>query len=374
MMAPALAVLLLLVAFLLGGAPPAAAYPEPVAYPRTRHTPPSIGRLPFLSHRELEELLAKDTPLVDPTGAVPPEEIPPPTPVTCGRRLPGTAHTVRCDAAPPLGGIVLAPPRRATASLVLLHGYSDLSEVRDYLDLLQVLLTSAPEAWSSVRLVFPVAPRVLVPLVDVPIPNQVTFAWFDPSPSLSTTLSDIDLLVLGNMTDVGAVERRLLTATEDVDRLGLFFSTRRVEAIIAAEHRVLKRGRRGGRCRPAGRVVLAGHSLGAVMATHVALHSRARLDALVALQGFVADARRLDRVPGVVDAGDRGYPVEFVSGERDAAVPPALVAASAAIVRRLLRGAARVTYATLPRVTHSSFFLPGPDADAVARVLTRHLR
>lgn len=368
MASAALALLLLLVATLVGVTPPAAASSEPVSYAGTPHTPPSIGRHPFLSRRQLVALLANDTPLVDPTGSVPPEEIPPPTPATCGRRLSGAAHTVRCDPSPPLGGFVLVPPRRATASLVLLHGYTDVPQV--HLSLLKTLLTSEPEAWSSVRLVIPFAPRVPVQLVDAPISNS--YAWYDVSPTLDTTLSDI---VLGNMTDVAAVERRLLTATEDVDRLGLFLSTRRVEAIVAAEHRVLARGRRGDRRGPPdGRVVLAGHSLGAVMATHVALHSRARLAAVVALQGFVADARRLDRVPGTIAPGDRGYPVELVSGGRDAAVPPALVAASAAIVQRLLRGAARVTYADLPRVSHSSFFLPGPDADAVSKVLTRHLR
>lgn len=371
-----LALLLLLVATLLGGAPPAAASPEPVSYAHTPHTPPSVGRHPFLSRRQLVALLANDTPLVDPTVALPPEEIPPPTPATCGRRLQGTAHTVACDAAPPLGGFVLVPPRRATASLVLLHGYTNLPQV--YLSLVKVLLTSAPEAWSSVRLVVPFAPRVPVQLVDAPLSNP--YAWYDGSPTFNTTLSDI---VLGNMTNVAAVERRLLSATEDVDRLGLFLSTRRVEAIVAAEHRVLggrrgdRGGRGGGRGPPAGRVVLAGHSLGAVMATHVALTSRARLSAVVALQGFVADARRLGRVPGIVAPGGRGYPVELVSGGADVAVPPPLVAASAALVRRLLRrgggGETRVRYTNLPGVTHLSFFLDGPDADAVAKVLTRHL-
>ncbi|GAB0491335.1 hypothetical protein MMPV_002588 [Pyropia vietnamensis] len=359
--------LCLLVATLVGAS--AATSPEPVFYPRTPHTPPSLGRHPFLSHRQLIKLLANDTPLVDPTGSIRPEEIPPPTPVTCGKRMPGTAHTVQCNAAAPLSGIVLVPPRRATASLVLLHGYTDVPYI--YLTLLKVLLKSKPNAWSSVRVVLPFAPRVPVQLEDAELDNP--YAWYDASPTFITTLSDV---VEGNITDVDAVERRVLTAKEDVDSLGLFLSTRRIEAIVAAEHRELTRG--GGNRRPAGgsptgRVVLAGHSLGAVMATHVSLTSRVRLAAVVALQGFVADAPRLNRVPGTVAGGDRGYPVELVSGSADVAVPPSLVAASASIVRRLLRGKARVGYTEQRGVTHTSFFLAGPDADAVAQVLTRYL-
>lgn len=361
--------LFLLVTTLVVGTSSAVASPEPVFYPRTPHTPPSLGRHPFLSHRQLIKLLANDTPLVDPTGTLRPEEIPPPTPVTCGKRMPGTAHTVRCNAAAPLGGIVLVPPRRATASLVLLHGYTDIPYI--YLSLLKVLLSSKPDAWSSVRVVFPFAPRVPVQLEDADLANP--YAWYDASPTFNTVLADV---VGGNMTDIDAIERRILTATEDVDSLGLFLSTRRIEAIVAAEHRVLRSSngdRRRGGGSASGRVVLAGHSLGAVMVTQVALTSRADLAAVVALQGLVADARRLDRVPGTVARGDRGYPVELVSGGADVAVPPSLVAASASIVRRLLRGKARVGYTEQPGVTHTSFFLAGPDADAVAETLTRHL-
>lgn len=368
-MATAVVAVLLLVATVAGGgtAPAAAFSPEPVFYPHTRHTLPSLGRQPFLSPRALRALLANDTPLVDPTGTIPPDEIPAPVPVKCGGRMPRTAHTVRCGAGRPLGGIVLVPPRRATASLVFLHGFTDTPHI--YLALLQTLLSSAPAAWASVRLVVPFAPRVPVQLEASPDAAPV-YAWYDVSPSFNTTLAT-------RPADAADAERLLLESVVDVDGLGLFLSTRRVEAIIAAEHRALggRRDNKGSRKpAPGGRVVLAGHSLGAVMATHVALTSRVRVAAVVALQGFVADARRLSRVPGTTAPGRRGYPVELVSGGADVVVPPSYVAASAAIVRRLLKGAARVSYKELKGVTHSSFFLPGPDADAVNKVLTRHLK
>ncbi|GAB0491311.1 hypothetical protein MMPV_002563 [Pyropia vietnamensis] len=347
---------------------------EPIIYPGTPHTPPGTGRLPFLSAAQLDALLANTSRLVDPFGTLAPDEVPPATPAVCGRRLDGTAHTVLCDAAPPLSGIVLVPPRRATASVVFLHGYTDTPQV--YLTMLKVLLSSAPELWSSTRWVIPFAPRVPVQLYEAPISN-VVYAWYDVSPSANASLGDI---LSSNETDVAAVKRGLLTATEDVDRLGLFLSTRRVEAIIAAEHRMLGGGNGLARChggpgrQPTGRVVLAGHSLGGVMVTHVALHSRASLSGVIALEGFMTDARRLSRVPGTYDdSHKRGYPVELVSGGADVTAPPPLVAASAAIVRQLLRRVARVTYTDLPGVTHWSFFFAGADAKAVIGVLRRYL-
>lgn len=369
MTAAALVGVLLLLVALLGGTPTSAtAAAEPVSYAHTRHTRPSIGRHPFLSRLQLGALLANTTPQVDPFGGLPPGDLPPPTPAACGRGLAGTAHTVLCGAAPPLGGIVLVPPRRATASVVFLHGYTNTPAV--YLTLLRALLSSAPDAWASTRWVVPFAPQVPVQLFDSPVRGP--YAWFDPTPNLTGSLADL----LGGATpDAPAVERGLLGATEDVDRLGLFFSTRRVEALIAAEHRVLGGGRGRGRGPPpAGRVVLLGHSLGGAMAAHVALQSRARLTAVVSLQGFVPDARRLARVPGTYeDRHRRGYPVELVAGAEDATAPPPLIAASAAIVRRLLRGVARVRYTAIPRVTHWSFFFQRADADAVVGVLLRYL-
>lgn len=368
----ALAVVVLLVAALVGGTPAAATAPtEPVVYPHTPHTPPSLGRHPFVSASQLDALLAADTPLVDPTGGVPADKMPRPAPVSCGRRMQGTAHTVRCYAGPPLGGMVLEPPRRATASVVFLHGYTDTPHV--YLPLVQVLLSSAPAMWSTVRLVVPFAPRVPVQLVDAPLSD--VYAWYDPSTQINSTIGAA--AAAGGSADVGATERLLLSDTSDVDRLGLFLSTRRIEAIIVAEQRVLCRargGRHGGGDPPVGRVVLAGHSLGAVMATHVALTSTARLAGVVALEGFVADVRRLSRVPGTYDRTHRrGYTLELVAGGADTSVPPPLVAASAAIGRRLLRGVARVKYTELPRLDHWSFFLAGADAKAVVGVLRRYL-
>lgn len=352
----------------------AAATTEPLVYPCTPHTPPGTGRHPFLSAAQLEALLANTSRLVDPFGTLAPDEVPPATPAACGLLLNGTAHKVLCDAAPPLGGIVLVPPRRATASVVFLHGYTDSPQV--YLTLLKVLLSSAPKVWSSTRWLIPFAPRVPVQLFEAPISNDV-YAWYDVSPSASSSLGDI---LSNNNTDVAAVKRELLTATEDVDRLGLFLSTRRVEAIIAAEHRVLgggdSRARRHGSLGPqaAGRVVLAGHSLGGAMVTHIALHSRAFLSGVISLEGFIMDARRLSRVPGTYDdIYERRYPVELVSGGADVTAPPSLVTASAAIVRRLLRRVASVTYTNLPGVTHWSFFFAGADAKAVIGVLRRYL-
>lgn len=368
----ALAVVVLLVATLVGGTPAAAtATTEPVVYPRTPHTPPSLGRHTFVSASQLDALLAADMRLVDPSGGVPADKMPRPAPVTCGRRVPGTAHTVRCYAGPPLGGVVLEPPRRATASVVFLHGYTDTPHV--YLPLVQVLLSSAPAVWSTVRLVLPFAPRVPVQLVDVPLSD--VHAWYDPSAQINSTIGAA--AASGGAADVAATKRLLLADASDVDRLGLFLSTRRIEAIIAAEHKVLCRERgahHGGWGPTAGRVVLVGHSLGAVMATHVALTSTARLAGVVALEGFVADARRLSRVPGTYDrAHPRGYTLELVAGGADTTVPPPVVAASAAIGRRLLRGVAPVKYTELPRVNHWSFFLAGADAKAIVGVLRRYL-
>lgn len=344
-----------------GGAAPAAATPEAYVYPPAPPSSYPMERVAFLSHRQLTAALANDTPQVDPTGTLRPEEIPPRTPVRCGGVLPGTAHTVRCAAAPPEGGWVLEPPARCrpTGSLVLLHGY--VTDPQRYTTAVRALLLSAPDLFRTLRVVVPFAPRYDTQLVPGFVPGP--HSWFD-----GNALAGKLFVEVANLTTVDAVVARMVSAPEDADRLGLFLSTRRVEAIVHAERRVLRRAGRDGR------VVLLGHSIGGAMAAHFTLVSGAPLAGAVVLQGFLPAPRSVARLAdtGAVSRARRGYTTSFVAGAADLAVAPVLVRASSRIVARALGRAGRVTYESLRGVTHSSFFFPGADAAAVAGVLRRH--
>jgi len=361
-MASKLLLVLLAAVLLGGGATPAVAFDEPYVFPPTAPEAYPMERSTYRSWRELVALLASNTSLVDPTGTLPPDAIPPPTPLTCGRRLPGTLHTVRCGAGPPLGGYVLEPPLRpAAASIVFLHGYTDTPIF--YATFFARALASAPDLFESVRVTLPLAPICAGQAIAGAPPGDV-YAWFDVAPFFNATFP-----TLINGTDVAAVEAGLRADTVPADRLGLFLSTRRIEAVIARERGVVCRGG----ARHGGRVLLAGHSLGAAMAVHVALFSRVRLDGVVPLQGFLAGAPALLASNETYYTGDRGYDVELVAGSDDKIVPPLVVDASARLVRGLLVGLATVKYTALAGVTHTNFFLPGPSFDAVVGVLRRYL-
>jgi len=361
-MSPKVALLLLLAAALLGcDASPGAAFEEPYVFPPTRPEPYPMERRTYRSFAQLADLLASNDTLVDPTGTVRPEDIPSPTPLTCGRRVPGTAHRVRCAAGPPLGGYILEPPQPATASIVFLHGFTDAPWF--YATFFRSALTAAPALFASVRVVAPLAP-VYPNQAIVGLPPSDYFAWVDAAGVLNTTLPR-----LADGADVATAEAVLRADTSVDDRLGLFLSTRRVEALIARERGTLRAGGAPG----GGRVLLVGHSLGAAMATHIALVSRVRLDGVIPLQGFVPDARTALASKEAYHTGDRGYTVELVAGGADELVPPPVVEASARIVRDLLSGAARVKYTEQAGVSHTSFFLPGPGVKAVVGVLRRFL-
>jgi len=256
---------------------------------------------------------------------------------------------------------VLEPPRPATASIVFLHGYTDAPYA--YGTFFGFALASAPDLFASVRVALPLAP-IYAGQAFMGAPPGDYFAWFDVAPFLTTAFP-----ALLNGTDVAAVMAGLRADTAATDRLGLFLSTRRIEAVVARERGAV----RNGGARDGGRVLLAGHSLGAAMAVHVALVSRARLDGVVPLQSFLPGARTLLASNETYDTGARGYEVEMVAGSDDKVVPPLLVDASARLVRGLLAGLATVKYTVLAGVTHTNFFLPGPSLDAVVGVLRRYL-
>ncbi|GAB0492984.1 hypothetical protein MMPV_004255 [Pyropia vietnamensis] len=359
-------ILLFVAALCVGGCvAPSEAVPEAYVYAPTAPSAYPMERRAFLSHRDLVAVLANDTKMVDPTGTLRPEDIPPPTPVTCGGTLPGTDHTVVCVATPPVGGWILEPPARCRSSgtLILLHGY--VPDPQRYTTAVRALLISAPDLFRSLRVVVPFAPRYKKQLVQGFQPD--VYSWFDANPLAANLFGE-----LVNLTTVGEVEARLVSAPEDADRLGLFLSTRRIEAIVHRERRLLRRA--GGVHRRGGRIVLLGHSVGAAMATHVALVSTAPLAGVVALQGFLAAPRSVARLAsaGAISRARRPYTLDFVAGGADPIVPPLLVKASSRVVRRALSTAGRVVYESLGGVTHASFFFPGDDAAAVARVLRRH--
>ncbi|OSX75081.1 hypothetical protein BU14_0256s0034 [Porphyra umbilicalis] len=338
-----------------------AAFEEPYVFPPTRPEPYPMERRTYRSFAELADLLASNDTVAQLLGSARPEDIPPPTPLTCGRRLSGTAHRVRCAAGPPLGGYVLEPPQPATASIVFLHGFTDTPWF--YATFFRSALTAAPELFASVRVVVPLAPVYRNQSVVGEPPGDF-FAWFDAAAFLNTTLAR-----LTDGADVATAEAALRADTAMDDRLGLFLSTRRVEAVIARERDALRTGGAPG----GGRVLLVGHSLGAAMATHIALVSRAHLDGVVLLQGFVPAARTLLASKEAYNSGERQYAVELVGGGADRVVPAPVVEASARIVEDLLPAAARVKYTVQAGVSHSNFFSPGPGVEAAVGVLRRFL-
>ncbi|OSX75105.1 hypothetical protein BU14_0255s0012 [Porphyra umbilicalis] len=170
---------------------------------------------------------------------------------------------------------------------------------------------------------------------------------------------------LVNAPDAAAAEVVLLADAAAVDRLGLFLSTRRVEAVVARERAALwNSGARG-----SWRVLLVGHSLGATVAIHVAVVSRCRLNGVVLLHGFLPGTRTLLASNETSHTGARGYAVDMVAGGADPTVSPQVVKASARILRGLLNGSVEIKYTVLEGVQHSSFFSPGSDVEAVVGVL-----
>ena len=356
-MAPAAVAALLLASVLLAAAPAAARAGEPYVFPPTPPSPYPMEREAFLSAAALRALLATNTTWNDATGVLTPDEVPPATPLTCGARVQGTDHTVRCDASAPLGGIVLEPPCAATASIIFLHGRTEGPWI--YQTLLRTLLRSAPRAFASVRWVFPIAPRYRTTVSPSHPPDF--HLWFDLTPVFHQA---IGRAVADATTSVAGFEAALVDANSTTDALGLFFTTRRIEAIVAAERRALPAG---------GKVVLFGHSAGAAAASHVAAVSRVHLDGVVAAQGYLPGAPALLRLSGVLSRTRRRYRVELVAGSADQLGRPALVCASARLLRRVLRGSTGVHYTLLPGVRHFSFLTPGRDADAMVEVLRRYL-
>jgi len=356
-MAPATVAALLLASVLVAAAPAAARAGEPYVFPPTPPSPYPMEREAFLSAPALRALLATNTTWNDSTGVLTPDEVPLATPFTCGARAPGTDHMVRCDASPPLGGIVLEPPCAATASIIFLHGRTEGPWI--YQTLLHTLLRSAPTAFASVRWVFPLAPRYTSTVSPSHPPNF--HLWFDLTPVFDEA---IGRGVADAATTVAGFEEALVDVDATNDALGLFFTTRRVEAIVAAERRALPAG---------GKVVLFGHSAGAAAASHVAAVSRVHLDGVVAAQGYLPGAPALLRLSRVLSRTRRRYRVELVAGGADQIGRPALVDASARLLRRVLRGSTDVHYTLLPGATHFSMLTPGRDADAVVDVLRRYL-
>ncbi|OSX72316.1 hypothetical protein BU14_0446s0011 [Porphyra umbilicalis] len=357
-MAPAALITLLLLSVLVAATPTAALGGEPYVFPPTPPAPYPMEREAFLSAASLRALLATNTTWTDSTRALTPDEIPPATPLSCGARVPDTDHTVRCDASAPLGGIVLEPPRRATTSIIFLHGGTDGPWI--YHTLFRTFLRSAPTAFASVRWVFPIAPRYASTAAPFFLPNF--HMWSDVTPLFGQALGRA---VADNTTTVGGFEAALTDPTAHYDALGLFFTARRIDALVAAERRALPRRR--------GKVLLFGHSLGAAAATAVAAMSAPRVDGVVAAQGFLPGAASLLRLAAALPRPRRGGRIELVAGGTDPSSPPPLVDASARVLRRVLGRAARVSYTLLPGVTHFSWVTPGRDADAMVGVLRRYL-
>jgi len=356
-MAPAALITLLLVSVLVAATPAAALGGEPYVFPPTPPAPYLMEREAFLSAAALRALLATNTTWTDSAGVLTPDEAPPATPLFCGARVPDTDHTVRCDASPPLGGIVLEPLQRATASIIFLHGGTDGPWI--YQTLFRTLLRSAPTAFASVRWVFPIAPRYISAAAPLPVPNF--HMWWDVTPLFGKALGRA---VADNTTTVGGFEAALTDPTAHHDALGMFFTARRVDALVAGERRALRRR---------GKVLLFGHSLGAAAATTVAAMTAPRVDGVVAVQGFLPGAPSLLRLAPSLRRSRRRGRLELVAGGADPTSPPPLVDASARVLRRVLGRTARVAYTLLPGVTHFNFLTPGRDADAMVKVLRRYL-
>lgn len=217
----------------------------------------------------------------------------------------------------------------------------------------------APNFFASVRVAVPLAP-VFAGRPAAGVAAADIFAWYNAADFAEETMP-----ALVNAPDAAAAEVVLLADAAAVDRLGLFLSTRRVEAVVARERAALwNSGARG-----SWRVLLVGHSLGATVAIHVAVVSRCRLNGVVLLHGFLPGTRTLLASNETSHTGARGYAVDMVAGGADPTVSPQVVKASARILRGLLNGSVEIKYTVLEGVQHSSFFSPGSDVEAVVGVL-----
>lgn len=321
---------------------------------------------------------------------------------TCGALLAGTRHKVVCVGGYPVGGYVLEPPRPPTRALLFLHGLS-AAPAPVHLAVLARLLDSdgprtpptgeaddqgdndndgaADDDWATVRVLLPLAPRLprlyVQPAPALRLPAGAVHAWFDISHTLP--FQAVGALRGDTPADVAAS----LVATGVVgDRAGLAASARRVADLVAAQ----AAGRLGGGALPpvaAHRTAVAGHSLGAAVAWHLAVATRAVPWAgVVALSGYLPLTAHYARFPEAVrPAGPPRRPGQppltlvSVAADGDTVVAPALSAAAADTGRDLTpRTGVRVVHVVLRGSDHGSYLLGDGNTAAVRRLVLDVLR
>lgn len=303
-----------------------------------------------------------------PTGRQPPlspTEIaaaPAPPGVACGKRLPGTNHTLDCGVGGgpgvPVGAVVLTPMTGGggggggcpPTTMLFLHGQSSAPLV-DYLPLLTGL-ARLPAA-AGVRMVMPLAP--FHPFIRVTAANgseSGAYAWYNlyvpPPAGVAATAA------AANDSERVAVARAYPWA---VDSLGLALSTTRlIRTVLAAEAAA---GRR---------VVVVGHSLGAGMSFHLAAviggdGAPAQLGTFLAVSGLLPLAD-LHAVGVIKTAGAR--PVVVLHGEADVTIPAASSRLSAAV---WTAGGGTARYRGVPGAGHGDVLVTPAMAEEVTAVL-----
>ncbi|OSX81184.1 hypothetical protein BU14_0025s0065 [Porphyra umbilicalis] len=300
----------------------------------------------------------------------PPDTPFPPIELACGAVLPGTAHTLDCgtggEGRPPprrvpAGAVVFVPPRPAVASVVFLLGRLR-SPVTVVAGILGPLLAGAGAAAATLRVVVPVVPAAAVTRQLPSLPPFAMHQWFEvfPPPAAlaaagAAAAPGLAAVAAAAATDGGVLASAAAAAAAAasqatpmaIDTLDAARSTRRVEALLAAEARAVP---------PSGAVALVGQSLGGAMALHLAARGRLpSVRAVVALSPFLPLA---ETYPAALRA-DGGRPnMTVVHAVDDALVPLALGVGGARVLADAYAGGGGrggVAFVALPEGGHEGY-------------------
>lgn len=228
----------------------------------------------------------------------------------CGANIPNSTHTLKCVP----NGLVLIPPRKTRFSIVFLQGATRPGSDGVYFQLLNQILRTNPDIAPYLRIEYPFAPfRKLSFSTFTTPPILIGRAWFDTF--APPQLSDLAQSAL----------------TAQFDRLGLYRTAQQVSLLVRRQL-----------CTafvPANRVLILGHSLGALATIETVVSTDLQLAGAIAVAGALP--RPGDYLSSnsqqAFNPSKQSYDFTMIHGTQDEVVPFGFSNFSAQILSPILR-------------------------------------